>query len=180
MTNWQTRLVLTGLILVFAGFLFGLAFSLSVDHQPRLVAHEAYEPVFEQIGTGVSEEMWRGTAAAISQVSIAHRRAAAVHGHLTNMGIVLMLVGLLAPLLAMARDRAQEAGAAGGKEGGAGSALLAGLVASAIVYPMGLFLQFLRFTLAGEIVAALGAVGVITCLAGFYLRLCKGVDRLAE
>lgn len=169
MTNWQTRLVLAGLILVFAGFVFGLVFSLAVDHQPRLVAHDAYEPVFVQIGAGVAEESWQPSVAAISRVSIAHRRATDVHGHATNMGIVLMLIGLLAPVLVAAKSQWTTID----------RGLLSGLAVSSVVYPLGLFLQFLRFITAGEIVAALGAVGAIVCLAGLYVRLWKGVDRLA-
>ena len=167
MTAWQLRLTLLGLLLVFAGFIFGLAFSMTVDHQPRLLAHDAYQPVFEQIGAGVSRETWQDTVSTITQASIAHRRAADVHGHATNMGILLLLIGLLSPLAA----------AAGSRSNAVDRGLLLGLAVSSIVYPMGLFLQFLRFTGAGEVVAAVGAVGAIVCMAGVYVRLCQGLNR---
>jgi hypothetical protein len=76
--------------LILGGFIFSLIFSWSVDHQARLVAHDAYEPVFEQIARNGGDDSWRILEEEISRVSIAHRRAADVHGHSINMGILLI------------------------------------------------------------------------------------------
>jgi hypothetical protein len=167
MTVWNRRLIVTGLALILGGFLFSLAFSLSVDHQARLVAHEAYQPVLEDIVTDIENEDWRSLTAGITKTSIAHRRAADVHGHSINMGILLILIGLLTPLLA-----------AGNAGTGNDNRLIVVLALSAVVYPAGLLLQYLTFTVAGEIVAALGAVAAILSLATLYIRIWKAVDKL--
>jgi len=46
MNAWPQRLTLMGLLLIFTGFVFALFFSWSVDHQPRLVSHDAYHAAF--------------------------------------------------------------------------------------------------------------------------------------
>jgi hypothetical protein len=164
MTAWSRRFIVAGLVLVAAGFVFGLVFSLSVDHEARLVAHDAYRPVFELIAREGSGAEWQPVEKAVSARSVAHRRAADVHGHSINMGILLILLGLLLP--------------AAGDMRGPRTALLPTLAASAFVYPLGLFLQSLSFKVAGEIVSALGAVGVIAAFAGLYLQIARGVDAL--
>ncbi len=80
----------------------------------------------------------------------------------------MILVGLLTALL----DRARPEG--GRAPGGAGIAF----VLFAALYPTGLFLQYLRLTFAGEVVAAIGAVGAIVCLGWLFLQIARAVDRL--
>lgn len=162
------RTVLAGLVLILLGFLFALAHSLAYGHQARLAAHDAYRPVFEEIAASGNEADWRKTQAAITAISVAHRRAADTHGHAVNMGILVILIGLLTPLFE--RARSDDVGTPRGA--GIAFVLFAGL------YPVGLFLQYLRLTTAGEAVAAVGAVGAIACLAWLFLKLVNAVDRL--
>ena len=164
MNAWHHRLILTGLALVLAGFVFGLVFTWSVDHEARLVAHDAYGQVFEEAARSGSTGEWRNVEQEATARSVAHRRAADTHGHSINMGILLILVGLLAPLFA---DR----GAANGR-------LLLVLAVSSVVYPVGLSLQFLTLTLAGEVVSAAGAIGAIGALTALLVRFWKAVDHL--
>jgi hypothetical protein len=164
MTGWHRRFVIVGLILILGGFIFSLIFSWSVDHQARLVAHDAYQPVFEQIARNGGDDSWRILEEEISRVSIAHRRAADVHGHSINMGILLILLGLLAPLVNQADS--------------GNNRILLSLVLSSVVYPAGLVLQFLTLTVAGEAVSAIGAAGAILALAALYLRAWKAVDTI--
>jgi len=164
MTGWHRRFVIVGLILVLGGFIFSLIFSWSVDHQARLVAHDAYQPVFEQIARNGGDDSWSILEEEISRVSIAHRRAADVHGHSINMGILLILLGLLAPLVNQADS--------------GNNRILLSLVLSAVVYPAGLVLQFLTLTVAGEVVSAIGAAGAILALAALYVRAWKAVDTI--
>lgn len=166
MTRWSRRFVLAGLVLMTAGFVFGLLFSLWVGHEARLVAHDAYRPVFELIASEGAGAEWQSLEAGISTRSVAHRRAADVHGHGINTGVLLILLGLLMPVLGEIRGRR--------------AAVLPVLAASAFVYPLGLFLQYLTFTVAGEIVTALGAVGMIVALAALYLRFARGLDSRSE
>jgi hypothetical protein len=164
MTGWHRRFVIVGLILILGGFIFSLIFSWSVDHQARLVAHDAYQPVFEQIARNGGDDSWRILEEEISRVSIAHRRAADVHGHSINMGILLILLGLLAPLVNQADS--------------GNNRILLSLVLSSVVYPAGLVLQFLTLTVAGEAVSVIGAAGAILALAALYLRAWKAVDTI--
>lgn len=164
MTSWTLRIAVTGLSLILAGFLFGLAFSWAVDHEARLVAHDAYRPVFEQIANSGNGDAWPAMERRISERSVAHRRAADTHGHSVNMGILLVLFGLLAPIFA---DRS-----------GSNGRLLLLLGISAVVYPIGLSLQFFMLTLVGEIVSAAGAIGAIAALVALLIRFWKAVDRL--
>jgi vacuolar-type H+-ATPase subunit I/STV1 len=164
MTAWGRRFIVAGLVLMTIGFVFGLVFSLSVDHEARLVAHDAYRPVFELITREGGRAEWQPLEEAVSARSVAHRRATDVHGHSINLGMLLILLGWLLPVIGDVR--------------GPRSALLPALAASAFVYPLGLFLQYLTFEVAGEIVSALGAIGVIAALAGLYLEISRSVDSL--
>jgi hypothetical protein len=169
MNAWPRRLTLMGLLLIFTGFVFALFFSWSVDHQPRLVSHDAYQPLFEAIisgGNGANEH-WREIEDEISRNSVLQRRAADVHGHSVNMGILMILVGLLAPLATR-------------NMGAADYRLLLAMAVTSVVYPVGLFLQFLGLNPGGEVVSAIGAAGAVTTLAMLYLRLSKAVDSLVD
>ena len=159
---WQRRMTLAGLMLILAGFVFGLVFSWSVGHEARLVAHDSYQPVFEAIADDGSQAEWRALEQGITERSIAHRRAADTHGHSVNMGILLILVGLLAPLFA---DRGS-------------TRLLLALAVAAVVYPIGLSLQFFGLTTAGEFVSAAGAIGAIVALGALLVRSWKAIDEL--
>jgi hypothetical protein len=161
--GWHQRLTIIGLLLILAGFVFALLFSWSVGHQPRLVAHDAYQSVFEEIVARGGSGEWREFEQQTTRSSVTHRRAADVHGHSINMGILLIMIGLFTPLASRA-----------------GARLLTGMAAAAITYPAGLFLQFLGLKLAGEVVSAVGAVGAVALLAAFGFKLSKAVDALAR
>lgn len=157
-------LVTTGLGLILAGFLFGLGFSYAVDHQPRLVAYDDYRAVFELVSAQAAVADWEPLQERINAASIAHRRATDVHTHSVNMGVLLILVGLLAPLLSRLEKPRRRA--------------LLLFVAASCVYPLGLLMQFLGLNAAGEVGAAVGAVFVIVTLALFYLSISRAIDSL--
>jgi hypothetical protein len=163
MTIWSRRLIGVGLLLILAGFVFALLLNWSTGHEARLVAHEAYQPVFERIAAGDGE--WRELEQAISRNSIAQRRGADVHGHSVNMGILLILIGLLSSIIS--------------RNGGIDGRLLLAMAAAAVIYPTGLLLQFLELGLLGEAVAAVGAAGSVAVLAALYVRLSRAVDKVA-
>lgn len=158
--SWHLQLVVAGLLLILAGFVFAQLFAWYAGHEPRLVAHDAYEAVFEEIARGGE---WHAIEAAISSNSVSQRRAADVHGHSINMGILLILVGLFAPLVGVA-----------GKQ----NRWFLALTVAAVVYPAGLFLQFLGLGIAGEVVSAIGAVGAIGALAVLLVRIARAIDAI--
>lgn len=167
MNRWSQRLIGLGLLLILAGFVFALLFSWSTGHETRLAAHDAYQPVFEWIaGAGAGSAEWRELENEISRNSVAQRRAADVHGHSVNMGILLILIGLLSALVS--------------RDGGLDSRLLAAIAAAAVIYPAGLLLQFFELRLAGEAVAAVGGAGALAALAALYVRLSRAVDRAVD
>ncbi|UCG71540.1 MAG: hypothetical protein JSV45_09735 [Chromatiales bacterium] len=162
--NGSSRLLLiAGLLLILAGFLFGLGFSLAVDHQARLVAFDDYGPVFVSLGEAgvIPDEVH----AASDQRSLAHRRAMDVHTHSVNLGILLLLIGLLSPLLAGGQTWQRRG--------------LLALAGAAWLYPAGLLLQFFGSTRAGEIVAAIGAAVIIVAFAVVFLRISRALGALA-
>ncbi len=86
--------------------------------------------------------------------------------HSINMGVLLILVGLLVPLLARAE--------------GSGMPLLAGFVVAACLYPAGLLLIALKLTFVGEIVAALGAGLAIAVFALLFLKFSAALKSITE
>lgn len=166
MTLWFHRFVVAGIVLILAGFAFGLFFGWSVGHETRLAAYEAYQPVFETVANQGENAKWQAMENRISARSVQHRRAADVHGHSINMGILLIIVGLLLPVLT--------------NVGGRAVAALPALIAAAFVYPFGLSLQFMGFTTAGEAVSALGAVVAIVALGTIYVLFSRTVNSLHE
>lgn len=157
-------LTMAGLGLILAGFLFGLAFSFAVDHQPRLVAYDDYQSVFEMVSTRGASADWEALQQRINAASVAHRRATDVHAHSVNMGLLLILVGLLAPLLSRLEKPRRRA--------------LLLLVGASCLYPLALLMQFFGLITVGEYGAALGAALVIVALALFYLGVSRAIDLL--
>lgn len=155
-------LLLSGLLLVLAGIVFGAGFGIAVDHEPRLAAFDDYGEVFSRLGE--AEATRQEIDAAIDRRSVAHRRFAGVHTHSVNVGILLLLLGIVSPVL-----------------GSAGAPRPRGIVVLAVaawIYPAGLLLQFLGLRLAGEIVAATGAVAIIAAFSLFFLKMVRALDAL--
>jgi hypothetical protein len=162
MNGLSRFLLFAGLLLILGGFLFGFGFSQAVGHQPRLVAYDNYRDVFASLGE--AEVATSEIETAIDLRSVAHRRAMDLHTHSVNLGILLMLIGLLSPLLSSAA-RARPRG-------------LFWLAGGAWLYPAGLLLQFLGSVLAGEIVAAIGAAVIIAAFAFIYYRVSRALHHL--
>jgi hypothetical protein len=48
MEKLQLRLIITGLVIILLGFLYGMVHTLAVDHAPRLQLREDYKVAFTQ------------------------------------------------------------------------------------------------------------------------------------
>ncbi len=81
MISGYRRIIGVGLLLILAGFVFSLLFGWYSGYQPRLAAHEAYQPVFETIAEGGGNGAWEPLEEEISRNSVKDRRGADVHGH---------------------------------------------------------------------------------------------------
>ena len=165
MDRYQKPVVIAGLALIVGGLLFGFVFAYIMDHQARLVAADAYQPVFELLGADVTDD-WRALQEQVNARSLTQASAITFHAHSINMGVLLILVGLLVPLLARAQ--------------GAGAGLVIGFVVAACLYPVGLLLIALNATLLGEIVAAVGAGFAIATFALLFLKFSASLKTIAE
>lgn len=162
MSNAPRLLISTGLVLTVLGMLLGLSFSYVVDHQPRLVAHDAYGDLVEASGSHEPQAHREQLRASLDARSIAHRRATDSHAHAINMGMLLMLIGLFVPIVASSGAPVSRS-------------LALTAVAAAFLYPMGLVLQLGGWLLPGEIVAAIGGALVVTSLALLFWRIHRGL-----
>lgn len=165
MDRYQKPVVIAGLALIVAGLLFGLVFAYVVDHQARLVAADAYQPVFQLLGENPATD-WRGLQEKINAQSLTHASAITFHAHSINMGVLLILIGLLVPLL--------------GRAQGSGAALVVGFVVAACLYPAGLLLIALKVKFLGEVVAALGAGLAIAVLALLFLKFSAALKTISK
>ncbi len=165
MDRYQKPVVIAGLALIVVGLLFGLVFAYTMDHEARLVVADAYQPVFELLGENTATD-WQALQEKINAQSLTHASAITFHAHSINMGVLLILVGLLVPLLARAE--------------GSGMPLLAGFVVAACLYPAGLLLIALKLTFVGEIVAALGAGLAIAVFALLFLKFSAALKSITE
>ncbi len=165
--NPISRLVmLAGLALVVAGLAFALGVSYFVDHEARLVAYDAYQPTFEAVMQDAIDSKWQAELAQANRISVAHRRAADVHTHSVNMGILLILIGLLMPLLSRLKKQSPW--------------VLWAMISSAWIYPLGLLLQFAGLTQVGEALAALGAALAIAALVWLFRILSRALDTIIQ
>ncbi len=164
MNRLSRVVVFAGLALIVAGLVFGLAFNYFGDHQARLVVYDAYRSTMEAIIQGEPDDVWQQHRDATNERGQTHRRAIGVHTHGINMGIVLVLLGLLTPLLGRLKNGSNR--------------VVWGLVGAAWVYPLGLVLQFAGLTLAGQAVAALGAGVAVLALIVLFRQMSRAVDNL--
>jgi drug/metabolite transporter superfamily protein YnfA len=82
------------------------------------------------------------------------------------MGILLILIGLLAPLLNRLKKQSPRA--------------LWAMISSAWIYPLGLLLQFAGLTQVGEALAALGAALAIAALVWLFRNLSQALDTINQ
>lgn len=166
MTPLSRNVLLAGLALVVAGLVFAFIIGIYVDHEARLAAYDAYGPTFRAIIEDASRSEWQEELAQANRTSMAQRYAATVHTHGTNMGILLILVGLLTPLLAQLRKQSPW--------------LLWAMTGAAWVYPLGLFFKFAGRTQLGETLAALGAALAIVALAWLFVSVSRAIEKIAR
>lgn len=158
--------MLAGLALVIAGLVFGLVAGLYAGNEARLATYDAYQPTFLAVMQDASGGEWQAALEKANQRSMAQRRAATVHTHGVNMGMLLILVGLLAPLLAQLKSPRPL--------------LLWAMIAAAWIYPLGLLLKFAGKVPWGEALAALGAALAIGVLAWLFLNVSRALERIAR
>lgn len=166
MNPLSRNVVLGGLGLVVAGLVFALVVSFYLDRETRLVAYDAYRPAFSAVAQDRDDVLWRAELALANQTSLAHRRAAAVHTHSVNMGILLILIGLLAPLL--------------GRLGKQSTWLISATIGAAWIYPSGLLLKFAGLIAWGEALAGIGAALAIAAMLLLFTNLSRAVDSVTR
>lgn len=166
MTKPARIAMLAGLALVVAGLVFGLVAGIFAENEARLVTYDAYRPTFLAVMQDASSGEWQAALERANQRSMSQRRAATVHTHSVNMGMLLILVALLAPLLAQLRTTRPS--------------LLWAMITAAWVYPLGLLLKYAGLVPWGEALAALGAGLAIAVLAWLYLGVSRALAKVAR
>ena len=161
MEKFQLRLLITGLILILAGFLYGMVHTISVEHSPRLQLREDYKVAFTQAAeeglNAQSSETTMNSIASVNARSVEYQRAIGAHTHAIYLGLMLIILGLI---LNFALDDFRYK-----------SHIAISLAAGAAIYPLGLALQAGGLILAGEAFALLGSVTVIGCIGLIVLKL---------
>lgn len=166
MNPLSRNVILGGLALVVTGLAFALVVSYFLDHEARLVAYDAYRPAFTAVAHDQGDSVWQEELALANQASLTHRRAAAVHTHSVNMGILLILIGLLTPLL--------------GRLGKQPPWLLWAIIGSAWMYPSGLLLKFAGLIGWGEALAGVGATLAIAGIISLFTQLSRAIDTVSQ
>ncbi|NKB36873.1 MAG: hypothetical protein GKR93_06835 [Gammaproteobacteria bacterium] len=166
MEKIQLRLVITGLLLILLGFLYGMIHTIAVDHAPRLQLREDYKVAFTQAADkGFDNRTSKSTMNNIESVNartIEYQRAIGAHTHAIYLGLMITILGLVLNFaLANSPYKFHIMGALG---------------AGAAIYPLGLALQASGMILAGEVMALLGSVAVIGCIGLIVLKLLTNND----
>jgi hypothetical protein len=169
MEKLQLRLVITGLVIILVGFLYGMFHAIAVDHAPRLQLREDYKVAFTQIADrGIDDRTSKSTLNSIDSVnarSVEYQRAIGAHTHAIYLGLVIIILGLVLNF-ALRNSRYK-------------SHIAISLGAGAAIYPLGLGLQASGNIQAGEVLALLGSVAVIGCVGLIVLKLL-GSNRADE
>ena len=161
MEKLQLRLVITGLILILIGFLYGMVHIIAVDHAPRLQLREDYKVAFSQIADrGLDDRTYKSTLNSIESVnnrSVEYQRAIGAHTHAIYLGLMIIILGLVLNF-ALGDSRYK-------------SHIVISLGAGAVIYPLGLALQASGMILAGEVFALLGSLAVIGSIGLIVVKL---------
>ncbi|MFT5132326.1 MAG: hypothetical protein ACI9SC_000791 [Gammaproteobacteria bacterium] len=169
MEKLQLRLIITGLVIILLGFLYGMVHTLAVDHAPRLQLREDYKVAFTQAADrGLDDRTSKSTLNSIDSVnarSVEYQRAIGAHTHAIYLGLVIIVLGLVLNF-ALGNSRYK-------------SHIAISLGAGAVIYPLGLALQASGNIRAGEGLALLGSVAVIGCMGVIVLKLL-GKNRADE
>lgn len=145
-------LLLAALALMLASSLYGALHGRAHGDAARLVLREQYAPAFLAAAAGEPVRA-RGLLAVGQARQVAVGRAISVHAHLGKLGVLLLLAGLVLPATAWG--------------GMARRVLAGGLLAGAVLYPLGIHLQIG----AGDVAVprAVAAGGALLVLAGTAL-----------
>ncbi len=159
MSGAERWLVLAALACMLGASLYGAIHGRAHGDETRLVLREQYAPAFLAAARGdvasAQALLARGQA---RQVAVG--RAVSVHAHLGNLGVLLLLAGLVLPLTGWGRRGRQV--------------VAAGLIAGAVLYPLGIHLQIGALGIA--IPRAIAGAGALLTL-GSVAALLAGVFR---
>lgn len=154
----QRRLITFGLIFISVGFIYGVAYNFYVNRDALLQLKDDYMPAFSQLTEEIISQADGSRALVeIGQTNIRstqYKRAIGAHAHAINLGLLLILVGMVFSFVMQNSKKAR---------------LVAYLLVFGIsVYPLGLALQAAGLKLLGEGFALFGATSVVI---GFALLL---------
>lgn len=159
----QQPILIFGLGIVVAGFVYGFAYNFGVDHTPLLKMKEApYETTFLQLAQGIDSEEAAALPDALNQIkekTVSYTRAIGAHTHAIYLGVLVVVLGVLYPLVRRSAGWLRQ--------------VVRLFIAGACIYPTGLTLQVFGYVLAGEALAVIGSGSVIFSLALICMQLLK-------
>lgn len=162
MESLQRRLIICGVSLILVGLLFGIGFSFVSDHTSVMKLKDWYQPAF----VGLSEDLVSKTGGesrrlemieSISERATDYRRAVGAHAHAINLGLVMIILGLIFAFTFSDNKHARWVARM--------------LALGGCVYPAGLALQAFGLIFLGEAFALVGAGLVLAGLGSILLAL---------
>lgn len=159
MSRPQKTLIVGGLLVVLLGLVYGMVYNFVVEHKtlPRL--REQHRSVFVAAAEG-NEEQVRNAFQHAKSANYRYVRAIDVHTHLIKMASVAILLGLVFSVVRW--DEKQR------------FALAVLFLASAVVFPLGVFAEIFSTSVIPQGVAAGGALLAIASLAFILWGLVGG------
>lgn len=161
MDKVQKNLTICGLCLIVFGFVYGLGYTFWVEHKALLELKDAYSTTFLELTRDIrNNALDNGLLASVEEVgerSVHYRRAIGAHTHAINLGLLMILLGVLFPF------------AMSGTAKGRWVPYL--FVAGTFVYPTGLALQAFGLVIAGEVFAILGSGSIVASIAVILIAL---------
>jgi uncharacterized membrane protein YgdD (TMEM256/DUF423 family) len=161
----QKRLLLFAIAVMLGSSLFGALYAYRVEHQTLLTMRESYRGAFLAAAKG---ELRRGQALLGQAEEMNRRRVRHIdaHTHFIKLSTLVLLIALAYPVIGFAqRTRA---------------ALATGLLAGAVLFPAGVFLQVYSGSVLFRALAAFGALLAIACFALLAVGLFRGLEDARE
>lgn len=162
MQTLQRGLVICGVSLILSGLVFGIGFGFVADHASVMTVKDWYQPAFVGLSEGLANKTGNmsdhmALIESIGQRATQYRRAVGAHAHAINLGLVMIILGLILGFAFTDKRYAKWVAWA--------------LAVGGCVYPVGLVLQAFGLVFLGEAFSVMGAGLMLAGLGSILLVL---------